>query len=50
MFIAVTRGLMDVFEKLLKIPGSGDAGACGYNALHAAVKNGNSGQPCGMPI
>jgi ankyrin repeat protein len=50
MFIAVMRGLTDVFEKLLKTPGSADAGACGYNALHAAVKNGNSGQPCGMPL
>ncbi|WVZ64182.1 LOW QUALITY PROTEIN: hypothetical protein U9M48_013744, partial [Paspalum notatum var. saurae] len=36
MFIAVMRDYVDVFEKLLEIPGSAHGGACGYNALHAA--------------
>ncbi|CAO2141254.1 unnamed protein product [Urochloa humidicola] len=43
MFIAVTRNDVDIFEKLLEIPDSADSGAFGYNALHAAVRNGNSG-------
>nr|TKV99951.1 hypothetical protein SEVIR_8G077701v2 [Setaria viridis] len=42
MFIAVLRGFRDVSVELLKIQNSADVGACGYNALHAAVKNGNS--------
>ncbi|CAN6374787.1 unnamed protein product [Urochloa humidicola] len=42
MFIAVLRGFTDVFVQLLKIPNSADAGACGYNALHGAVKNESS--------
>ncbi|RLM69726.1 protein ACCELERATED CELL DEATH 6-like isoform X1 [Panicum miliaceum] len=42
MFIAVLRGFTDVFVELLNVPNSADAGACSYNALHAAVKNGNS--------
>ncbi|CAL4994802.1 unnamed protein product [Urochloa decumbens] len=42
MFIAVTRNDVDVFEKLLKIPDSAHSGAFRYNALHAAVRNGNS--------
>ncbi|KAJ1275137.1 hypothetical protein BS78_05G113500 [Paspalum vaginatum] len=42
MFIAVMRDYVDVFEKLLEIPGSAHGGARGYNALHAALRNGNS--------
>ncbi|WVZ53436.1 hypothetical protein U9M48_004379 [Paspalum notatum var. saurae] len=42
MFLAVMRGYADVFEKLLEIPGSAHGGAYGFNALHAAVRNGNS--------
>ncbi|TVU26039.1 hypothetical protein EJB05_28566, partial [Eragrostis curvula] len=42
MFIAVMRGFTDIVEKLLNTPDSANAGACGYNALHAAVKRGNS--------
>ncbi|CAL4988820.1 unnamed protein product [Urochloa decumbens] len=41
MFIAVMRNFTDVFNKLLEIPDSADSGACGFNALHAAVRNGN---------
>jgi ankyrin repeat protein len=43
MFIAVSRDYIDVFEKLLEIPDSDHAGACDRNALHAAVRNDNSG-------
>ncbi|CAO2148288.1 unnamed protein product [Urochloa humidicola] len=43
MFIAVTSNDVDIFEKLLEIPDSADCGAFGCNALHAAVRNGNSG-------
>ncbi|OEL30118.1 hypothetical protein BAE44_0008870 [Dichanthelium oligosanthes] len=43
MFLAVMRNYADVFEKLLKDPDSAHGGANGYNALHAAVRNGNSG-------
>ncbi|KAJ1275132.1 hypothetical protein BS78_05G113400 [Paspalum vaginatum] len=42
MFIAVMRDYVDVLEKLLGIPESSDRGAYCYNALHAAVRNGNS--------
>ncbi|WVZ53431.1 hypothetical protein U9M48_004375, partial [Paspalum notatum var. saurae] len=42
MFIAVLRDYVDVFEKLLEIPGSAHGGAHGHNALHAAVRNRNS--------
>ncbi|KAF8711355.1 hypothetical protein HU200_029384 [Digitaria exilis] len=43
MFIAGMRNFMDVFDKLLEVPDSAHSGACGYNVLHAAVRNGNSG-------
>ncbi|WVZ53443.1 hypothetical protein U9M48_004384 [Paspalum notatum var. saurae] len=46
MFIAVTRGFIDLFEKLLAIPGSTDSGDNGFNVLHAAVKSGNTGGTC----
>ncbi|CAN6380939.1 unnamed protein product [Urochloa humidicola] len=42
MFIAVMRNYEDVFEKLLGVPESAHGGAWGFNALHAAVRNGNS--------
>uniref|UniRef100_A0ACD5X4D8 Uncharacterized protein n=1 Tax=Avena sativa TaxID=4498 RepID=A0ACD5X4D8_AVESA len=42
MFVAVMRGFTDVSEKLLAIPGSAYSGPHAYNALHAAVRNGNS--------
>ncbi|WVZ53442.1 hypothetical protein U9M48_004384 [Paspalum notatum var. saurae] len=42
MFIAVVRDYVDVLDALLEIPGSAHGGAFGYNALHAAVRNGNS--------
>ena len=44
MFIAVMRNHEDVFEKLLEIPDSAYGGTNGNNALHAAVRNGNSGE------
>lgn len=44
MFIAVMRDYEDVFNVLLNIPGSAHVGTGGYNALHAAVRNGNSGE------
>ncbi|KAM0904052.1 hypothetical protein ACQ4PT_018282 [Festuca glaucescens] len=43
MFVAVMRGFTDVSEKLLTIPGSAYSGPHAYDALHAAVRNGNSG-------
>jgi len=46
MFIAVMRNYKDVFEKLLEIPDSAHGGTDGQNALHAAVRNGNSGETC----
>ncbi|CAO2148285.1 unnamed protein product [Urochloa humidicola] len=42
MFMAVMRNYADVFMRLLEIPGSAHLGAYGYNALHAAVRSGNS--------
>ncbi|TVU26040.1 hypothetical protein EJB05_28568, partial [Eragrostis curvula] len=56
MFMAVMRNYEDIFEKLLDpwarmsalvctregLPGSAHAGAHGYNALHAAVRNNSS--------
>ncbi|XP_066362841.1 ankyrin repeat-containing protein At5g02620-like [Miscanthus floridulus] len=42
MFMAVMRDYADVFEKLLEIPDSAHVGPNGWNALHAAVRNGNS--------
>ncbi|KAK3133542.1 hypothetical protein QOZ80_6AG0537860 [Eleusine coracana subsp. coracana] len=46
MFIAVMRGFTDVVKNLLNTPDSSHAGACGYNALHGAVKRGNTGEIC----
>ncbi|KAG2560971.1 hypothetical protein PVAP13_8KG114100 [Panicum virgatum] len=43
MFIAVRRDLTGVFEELMRIPDSAHCGTRGYNALHAAVCNGNGG-------
>ncbi|XP_025826180.1 ankyrin repeat-containing protein NPR4-like [Panicum hallii] len=44
MFIAAMRDYQDdVLDRLLEIPDSADGGAGGNNALHAAVRNGNSG-------
>ncbi|XP_039778791.1 ankyrin repeat-containing protein At5g02620-like [Panicum virgatum] len=43
MFMAVMRqNYEDVVDKLLKIPDSAHEGSDGSNALHAAVRNGNS--------
>jgi ankyrin repeat protein len=42
MFMAVMRNYADVLEKLLEVPESAHGGACGWNALHAAVRNANS--------
>jgi ankyrin repeat protein len=44
MFIAAMRNITDVCEKLLEITDSAHSGACGLNALHAAVRNGNAGE------
>ena len=45
MFMAVMRqNYEDVVDKLLKIPDSAHVGSDGSNALHAAVRNGNSGE------
>ncbi|KAL6600403.1 hypothetical protein ACP70R_045203 [Stipagrostis hirtigluma subsp. patula] len=41
LFIAAMRDFNEVSERLLEIPDSAHGGACGYNALHAAVRNGN---------
>ncbi|XP_039778162.1 nuclear factor NF-kappa-B p100 subunit-like [Panicum virgatum] len=46
MFIAAMRNFTHLFDKLLSIPDSADSGACGFNVLHAAVGNGNSGETC----
>ncbi|KAM3355363.1 hypothetical protein ACQJBY_025877 [Aegilops geniculata] len=43
MYMAAMRDFTDISEKLLEIPGSAHTGPCGYNALHAAVRNGNAG-------
>ena len=43
MFMAVMRNYALVVEKLLEIPDSAPGGACGWNALHAAVRNYNPG-------
>ena len=43
MFMAVMRNYADVLEKLLEVPDSAHGGACGWNALHAAVRNNNPG-------
>ncbi|CAO2148276.1 unnamed protein product [Urochloa humidicola] len=42
LFIAVMRNYPDMSAKLLGIPDSAHGGSSGYNALHAAVRNGNS--------
>jgi ankyrin repeat protein len=44
MFIAAMRNFEDVLDKLLGIHDSADSGAFGFNALHAAVRNGNKGE------
>ncbi|KAF0895296.1 hypothetical protein E2562_008606 [Oryza meyeriana var. granulata] len=36
------KDFVDVSKELLEIPDSSDTGICGFNALHAAVRNGNS--------
>ncbi|KAL5204000.1 hypothetical protein ABZP36_008871 [Zizania latifolia] len=41
MFIAAMRDFTDVVRQLLEIPESAHVGSCGWNALHAAVRNGN---------
>ena len=43
MFMAVMRNYALVVEKLLEIPDSAHGGACGWNALYAAVRNNNPG-------
>ncbi|XP_039778160.1 ankyrin repeat-containing protein NPR4-like [Panicum virgatum] len=42
MFIAAMRNYADVVEKLLEVPEPAHGGSWGYNALHAAVRNGNA--------
>ncbi|KAM0859632.1 hypothetical protein ACQ4PT_047063 [Festuca glaucescens] len=42
IFVAVMRDFTDVSEKLLAIPDCAYSGPHSYNALHAAVRNGNS--------
>lgn len=44
MFIAAMRNFEDVVDKLLGIADSAHSGASGFNALHAAVRNGNTGE------
>jgi ankyrin repeat protein len=44
LFVAVMRDFTDVSEELLAIPDSAYSGPHSYNALHAAVRNGNSGK------
>jgi ankyrin repeat protein len=44
MFIAAMRNYADVVKKLLETPDPAHGGSWGYNALHAAVTNGNSGE------
>lgn len=44
MFIAVMRNFTDVFDKLLEVPDSAHGGTSGYNALHAAFRNNNTGE------
>ena len=44
MFIAAMRNYADVVEKLLEVPEPAHGGSWGYNALHAAVRNGNAGE------
>lgn len=51
MFLAVMRDYEDVFQRLLEIPvGCPDSGIFGYNALHAAVRNGNTGEKLHKPV
>lgn len=49
MFIAVMRGFTDVSQRLLEIPDSVHSGGFGYNSLHAAVRNDNSGETLPVP-
>uniref|UniRef100_A0A0E0MEC5 Uncharacterized protein n=1 Tax=Oryza punctata TaxID=4537 RepID=A0A0E0MEC5_ORYPU len=44
MFIAAMRNSADIFDKLLSIPYSSHSGCAGDNTLHAAARNGNSGE------
>lgn len=44
MFMAVMRDFAGILDKLLEIPDSSDKGPVDFNALHAAVRNGNSGE------
>ena len=44
LFIAAMRNYADVVEKLLEVPEPAHGGSWGYNALHAAVRNGNAGE------
>ncbi|KAM0873725.1 hypothetical protein ACQ4PT_037886 [Festuca glaucescens] len=44
MFVAVMRNFTDVALRLLEISDSAHGGQYGYNSLHAAVRNGNSGE------
>ena len=43
MFMAVMRNYADVVVKLLELPDSAHGGVCGWNALHAAMRNNNPG-------
>jgi hypothetical protein len=38
------RNFTDVFDKLLEVPDSAHGGTSGYNALHAAFRNNNTGE------
>jgi ankyrin repeat protein len=44
MFISVMRDYEDITKVLLEIEDSADGGTFGFNALHAAIRNGNSGE------
>jgi ankyrin repeat protein len=44
MFIAAMRNSADIFDRLLAIPYSSHSGCAGDHALHAAARNGNSGE------
>jgi ankyrin repeat protein len=46
MFISVMRDYEDITKPLLEIEDSAHGGTFGFNALHAAVRNGNSGETC----
>ena len=44
MFISVMRGYEDITKVLLEIEDSAHGATFGFNALHAAVRNGNPGE------